>query len=99
MSVRGPNPPTNSVALTVACIERPKSCGVTSIETDTSLAFDALTPARALVEARRAHRSLGQFPGPLPPDMAAAYRVQDATLQLWPEPVVGWKSGRIPEEL
>lgn len=31
--------------------------------------------------------------------MAAGYRVQDVAIDLWPEPVVGWKVGRIPLEL
>jgi len=72
---------------------------VTTVGPDTTLGFDVDAPARALVEARRAQRSLKAFPNALPPDMATAYRIQDATLKLWPEPVVGWKVGRIPEAL
>jgi 2-keto-4-pentenoate hydratase len=62
-------------------------------------AFDPANVARQFVEARLAARALPAFPGPLPADMAAGYRVQEAAIGLWPEPVVGWKVGRIPLEL
>lgn len=65
----------------------------------TATAFDPASVARQFVEARRAARALPEFPGPLPSDMAAGYRVQDVAIDLWPEPVVGWKVGRIPLEL
>ncbi|TAJ69662.1 MAG: 2-keto-4-pentenoate hydratase [Phenylobacterium sp.] len=65
----------------------------------TATAFDPAKVARQFVEARRAARALPAFPGPLPADLAAGYRVQDAAIGLWPEPVVGWKVGRIPLEL
>jgi 2-keto-4-pentenoate hydratase len=51
--------------------------------------------AAALVTARRAGRSLPGFPGPVPPDMAAAYRIQDAAMALWPDEPIGWKIGYI----
>jgi 2-keto-4-pentenoate hydratase len=69
------------------------------VTSETTVGFDVQAPARALVEARQARRSLAAFPGPLPPDMATAYAVQDETLKLWPDAVVGWKVGRIPEQL
>ncbi|MBU1375137.1 MAG: 2-keto-4-pentenoate hydratase [Alphaproteobacteria bacterium] len=62
-------------------------------------AFDPANVARQFVEARLAARALPDFPGPLPADMAAGYRVQEAAIGLWPEPVIGWKVGRIPLEL
>lgn len=62
-------------------------------------AFDPNEVARLFVEARRAARALPGFPGPLPADMAAGYRVQDAAIALWPDEVVGWKVGRIAPEL
>jgi 2-keto-4-pentenoate hydratase len=69
------------------------------VTAETAIGFDIQATARALVAARQAQRSLAAFPGPLPPDMATAYAVQDETLKLWPEAVVGWKVGRIPEAL
>jgi len=62
-------------------------------------AFDPASVARQFVEARRAGRALAEYPGPLPADMAAGYRVQDEAIGLWPDTVVGWKVGRIPPEL
>jgi 2-keto-4-pentenoate hydratase len=62
-------------------------------------AFDPAHIARQLVDARRAARALPGFPGDLPTGMAEGYRVQEAAIELWPEPVVGWKVGRIPLEL
>lgn len=62
-------------------------------------AFDPAQIARQLVDARRAARALPGFPGDLPAGMAEGYRVQEAAIELWPEPVVGWKVGRIPLEL
>lgn len=54
-----------------------------------------LETARAFVEARRDGRALQRFPGPIPSDLAGAYRVQDAALALAAEDVAGWKVGRI----
>jgi len=62
-------------------------------------AFDPAGIARQFVEARLAARALPSFPGALPADMAAGYRVQEAAIGLWPDPVVGWKVGRIPAEV
>ena len=61
--------------------------------------FDPDHIARQFVEARRAARVLPGFPGVLPSGMAEGYRVQEAAIGLWPEPVVGWKVGRIAPEL
>jgi 2-keto-4-pentenoate hydratase len=55
--------------------------------------------ARRFVEARRAARSLPGFPGAIPANMAAGYRIQEAAIGLWPDRVAGWKVGRIPPEL
>ena len=51
--------------------------------------------ATTLVAARRAGRSLPGFPGPIPADLAAGYRIQDAAMTLWPDELVGWKIGYI----
>ena len=55
--------------------------------------------ADAFVAARRAGRSLPDFPGEIPAGLAAAYAVQDAALTLWGEPPIGWKVGRIDDTL
>lgn len=62
-------------------------------------AFDPARIARQFVDARRAARALPGFPGELPAGMAEGYRVQEAAIALWPEPVVGWKVGRIAPEM
>ena len=51
--------------------------------------------ARSFVAARQARRSLSNYPGRAPIDLAEAYAIQDATIPLWGEPVGGWKVGRI----
>lgn len=51
--------------------------------------------ARAFVQARRSGVALPEFPGPMPGDLASAYRVQDHALALSKRPVAGWKVGRI----
>lgn len=54
--------------------------------------------AAHLVRARRSARALGGFPGDLPATLGDAYRVQDAAIAGWGEPVVGWKVGGIPPD-
>lgn len=61
-------------------------------QTDTASIHDI---ARAFVEARRDGHALTDYPGAIPPDLATAYRVQDAALDLATGTVVGWKVGRI----
>jgi 2-keto-4-pentenoate hydratase len=39
---------------------------------------------------------LADYPGPLPPDMATGYAVQEAAIELWPDRIVGWKIGWVP---
>ncbi len=60
--------------------------------TDTASVHDT---ARAFVEARRDGHALPDYPGAIPPDIAAAYQVQDAALALATGTVAGWKVGRI----
>jgi 2-keto-4-pentenoate hydratase len=61
--------------------------------------FDAGTAAAEFVRARRSAGSFSQYPGTLPPDLAAAYRCQDQAIALWDDDVVGWKVGWIPEPM
>lgn len=65
---------------------------------DSAEGYPVASVAERFVRARRAARPLPEFPGPLPTDLATAYRVQDAALDLWPDEVVGWKVGRVPPE-
>lgn len=52
--------------------------------------------AKTFVRARLAAGSLGDYPGPVPSDLATAYLIQDYAIELWPESIGGWKVGRIP---
>jgi 2-keto-4-pentenoate hydratase len=51
--------------------------------------------ADAFVRARREGAALAGFPGVIPDDLAAAYRVQDLAIAQWPDRVIGWKVGYI----
>jgi len=72
---------------------------VTFTAAPAATAFDPASVARQFVGARLAARSLAEFPGPLPADMAQGYLVQEQAIALWPDQVVGWKVGRIAPEL
>ncbi len=63
---------------------------------DPSAALDDI--ARHFVEARRAGRSLAEFPGAIPADLVTAYQVQDMAIGRWDDAVVGWKVGYIAAE-
>jgi len=54
------------------------------------------TVASRFVAARRDSTPLAAFPGAVPPDLASAYRIQDAAIGLWGAAIGGWKVGRIP---
>lgn len=51
--------------------------------------------ASRFVQARKRGQSLPEFPGPIPPDLTAAYAIQDLAIAQWPDAVVGWKVGYI----
>ncbi len=55
--------------------------------------------ARRFVAARLSAKALPGFPGPLPADLAGGYLCQDRAIKFWPDEIVGWKVGRIPDEL
>ena len=64
--------------------------------------FDTDSPdaiARRFVQARRDGVALPDFPGVIPPTLAAAYRVQSAAIGLWPDAIAGWKVGYIAPAL
>lgn len=54
--------------------------------------------ARRFVDARRAGRSLPDFPGVIPADLVTAYRVQDLAIGHWDDVIAGWKIGYIAPE-
>jgi 2-keto-4-pentenoate hydratase len=55
--------------------------------------------AQKFVTARLKAIALPDFPGTLPPDLVAAYVVQDQAIDIWPDEVAGWKIGKIPAHL
>lgn len=75
--------------------------GVHNPALEPSGSADAQTIARAFVGARRAGAALTTYPGPIPADLGAAYRIQDLALGLDGRAVGGWKVGRInpPDDL
>ena len=52
--------------------------------------------ARSFVSARLAAASLAEYPGPVPPDMATGYAIQEAAIGIWPDRIAGWKVGLVP---
>jgi len=69
-----------------------------SIQEKTSGSPDPARIAESFVEARARGASLPDFPGSIPADLVAAYRVQDLAIARWPDRVVGWKVGFIAAE-
>lgn len=64
--------------------------GAAAVDTDPAAAI-----AMRFVAARLQGRALPDFPGAIPTDLEAAYRVQDLAIARWPDEVVGWKVGYI----
>ena len=64
----------------------------------TAVDAGAAAIAARFVEARLHARALPDFPGVIPADLAAAYRVQDLAIARWPDEVVGWKVGYIQSQ-
>lgn len=73
-----------------------------SSETETSKDSTEHAAAAAIadtfVEARLQGRSVPDFPGTIPDDLVAAYKVQDLAIARWPDRVAGWKVGYIGAE-
>jgi 2-keto-4-pentenoate hydratase len=55
--------------------------------------------AERFVRARRDARALSAYPGPLPPDLDAAYTVQDHAIAQAGDRIVGWKVGLVAPAL
>ncbi len=51
--------------------------------------------AGRFLTARREALGLEDYPGALPPTLAAAYRIQDHAIDAWGRKIIGWKVGRI----
>lgn len=64
---------------------------------DPAASATSIAIARRFVCARLGARALAEYPGPLPADLSEAYARQDAAIELWPDQVVGWKVGKIPQ--
>ncbi len=61
--------------------------------------IDPRQVATRFVEARCAAKGFREFPGAMPPDLDAAYRIQQAAITAWGDRVAGWKVGRIRPHL
>nr|MDJ0656716.1 2-keto-4-pentenoate hydratase [Xanthomonadales bacterium] len=48
--------------------------------------------------ARANAKALAGFPGRLPETLVDAYAIQTASIARWPDDIVGWKVGMVPEE-
>jgi 2-keto-4-pentenoate hydratase len=55
--------------------------------------------ARRLTDARRNGHILEAYPGDVPAEMSQSYAVQDRAIELWSQPVQGWKIGRLAPNL
>ncbi|QJQ33457.1 2-keto-4-pentenoate hydratase [Sphingomonas lacunae] len=53
--------------------------------------------ARAFVTARRTATTVPDYPGTLPQSFAEAYAIQSRAIDLFDEPIGGWKVGRVHE--
>ena len=62
---------------------------------DVNVMNEAAVIASRFLSARRAAGGLADYPGDFPTSLDQAYRVQDAAIAAWGEPVIGWKVGRI----
>jgi len=52
--------------------------------------------AERFVSSRLKAVALPDFPGTLPADLDAAYQIQDAAIDIFPDEIAGWKIGGIP---
>jgi len=62
-------------------------------------AASAAAIAQSFVEARRRAAPLRDYPGQKPQDLASAYAIQDAAIELWPDDIAGWKIGLVAADL
>lgn len=62
-------------------------------------AASAAATARVFVDARRRAVPVRVYPGEMPADLASAYTIQDAAIELWDDAVAGWKIGLVQADL
>lgn len=60
---------------------------------------DVETVSATLRAARIRNTPLAEFPGQLPSALATSYEIQDRSISLWPDTIVGWKVGGVPPHL
>lgn len=60
---------------------------------------DRIRIAGRFLAARRAAAGLADYPGDIPATLDEAYAIQDAAIERWGRPVIGWKVGRVPPPL
>lgn len=69
--------------------------------TTASASLDPLADPQAIADrftqARLQAHALPGYPGVVPDSLAFAYQIQDAAITRWPDQIVGWKLGRIPD--
>lgn len=70
------------------------SDGVAGQTLETPVTVEA-TISQRLLEARKAALALPAFPGQLPSDTETAYKIQQISINSWPDEVSGWKVGGI----
>lgn len=63
------------------------------------LTDDPAAIASRFLSARRQAVGLDGYPGDFPETLVSAYAVQDAAVEAWRKPVLGWKVGRINSPL
>jgi 2-keto-4-pentenoate hydratase len=51
--------------------------------------------AEHFVAARRSAKALPDYPGQIPDRLSESYAIQEAAIQLWDRPIIGWKIGRL----
>lgn len=54
--------------------------------------------AQSFVSARREARALSDYPGQIPSRLSDSYAIQEAAIDLWGRPIIGWKIGRLAPE-
>lgn len=62
-------------------------------------AASAAATARVFVDARHRAVPVRVYPGQMPGDLASAYVIQDAAIELWDDDVAGWKIGLVQADL
>jgi 2-keto-4-pentenoate hydratase len=70
---------------------------LTANQTDASATIDPKVIAERFTSARAQGRALDRYPGEVPANLDAAYRIQSAAIGRWQDPIRGWKVARVPQ--